>query len=328
MTPPLLAALERYFGETYPYEKLDLLGVPEFTAGGMENPGAITFADDILLLDPKTTSVAQQRELATSLAHELAHMWFGDLVTMKWWDDLWLNESFASWLGGKTTHEVHPEFQMPILELSGTTRAMDSDARLSTRAIRQPVAADANLYQTFDELTYLKGQSLLGMLEHWIGAEPFRRGVSSYMRRHRWGSTEAADLWTALASVTGRGVGAIMANFLDEPGVPLVSVRLLPHGRSCSTSGVSSRQTSRPPRNAGRSPSHSSSPMAPRPTSRPSCSPRPNSALLSHLPSRPSGCTPMPMSVAITAGRSSPLGWPHSCTMPLRDSTRANGSAF
>jgi len=109
--------------------------------------------------------VTQQRKLATTLAHELAHVWFGDLVTMKWWDDLWLNESFASWLGGKTTHEVHPEFHMPILELSGTTHAMDSDARLSTRAIRQPVAADANLHQTFDELTYLKGQSLLGMLE-------------------------------------------------------------------------------------------------------------------------------------------------------------------
>jgi aminopeptidase N len=141
------------------------------------------------------------RELTIEKVNELAHMWFGDLVTMKWWDDLWLNESFASWLGGKTTHEVHPEFQMPILELSGTTHAMDSDARLSTRAIRQPVAPDANLHQTFDELTYLKGQSLLGMLERWIGAEPFRQGVSSYMRRHRWGSTEAADLWTALGSV-------------------------------------------------------------------------------------------------------------------------------
>jgi len=231
ITPPLLTALERYFGRPYPYEKLDLIAVPEFTAGAMENPGAITFADRILLVDPKAASVEQRCELAAVTAHELSHMWFGNLVTLKWWDDLWLNESFASWLGDKTTDAVYPEFHLPLIELSDRAYAMESDARLSTRAIRQPIGSDIKLNQVFDELAYQKGQALLGMVEHWIGDEAFRRGVIAYLDAHRWSNAEAADLWSALSQATGRDVGAILASFLDQPGVPLVSAEILADGQ-------------------------------------------------------------------------------------------------
>ena len=223
-TPPLLAALERYFGRPYPYEKLDLIAVPEFWPGAMENPGAITFRDSILLVDARGASVAQRRGLASINAHELAHMWFGDLVTMEWWDDLWLNESFASWMGDKVTEEVFPEFRVDIDSVQGTQFAMTSDARLATRAIRQPVTALDNLLQSADELAYQKGQSVLGMVEAWVGADAFRKGVLQYLAAHEWKNATAADLWGALARSAGKDVGGMLATFLDQPGVPLVSV--------------------------------------------------------------------------------------------------------
>ena len=159
MTPPLLAALERYFGRPYPYEKLDLIAVPEFWPGAMENPGAITFRDQILLLDPAGASAAQRRTMVEINAHELAHMWFGDLVTMAWWDDLWLNESFASWMGDKVDRRRRSRSSAPSVErrCEGAQRAMNTDARLTTRAIRQPVTALDNLLQAADELAYQKG---------------------------------------------------------------------------------------------------------------------------------------------------------------------------
>ena len=130
ITPRILSALEKYFGRPYPYEKLDLLAVPEFAAGAMENVGAVTFRDEILLMDPASASVRQRYRLASITAHELAHMWFGDLVTMEWWDDVWLNESFASWMGDKITHEIFPQYNVPVRELTGTQDAID---RKSTR---------------------------------------------------------------------------------------------------------------------------------------------------------------------------------------------------
>ena len=231
MTPPILSALEKYFGRPYPYEKLDQIAVPEFWPGAMENAGAVTFADRILLMDPRAVSVQQRRRLAEVMAHELSHMWFGDLVTMKWWDDLWLNESFASWLGDKITNQVYPEFNIPVRELEGRERAYTTDARLSTRAIRQPVTASINLNQLADELAYQKGEAVLGMFERWIGPETFRKGVIEYLGAHEWGSTEASDLWQALSKAAGKDVGSAMATFLDQPGVPLVSAEPLAGGR-------------------------------------------------------------------------------------------------
>jgi alanyl aminopeptidase len=224
VAPPVLAALEKYFGRPYPYAKLDLLAVPEFAAGAMENAGAITFREEILLVDPANVSVRQRQRLAAITAHEMAHMWFGDLVTMEWWDDLWLNESFASWMGDKITHQVFPQYNMPVRELGGTQRAMLTDARLTTRAIRQSVDAFANLDRLFDELAYEKGQSVLGMLETWLGPEVFRKGVNGYLKTHEWKNATAADLWKALSAASGRDVSPATNSFLDQGGVPLVSV--------------------------------------------------------------------------------------------------------
>jgi alanyl aminopeptidase len=222
MTPPLLAALERYFDRQYPYEKLDLIAVPEFTYGAMENPGAITFADRYLLFDPKTMSMDDRRRYAIFAAHEMSHIWFGDLVTMEWWDDLWLNESFASWMGDKISEEVFPDLEVGMSALAGTERAMAFDGLLSTRSIRQPITTMGNLLQSADELAYSKGEAVLGMFEQWMGPETFRRGVLAYLKAHEWGNADAADLWSALSAASGLDVTNAMSTFLDQPGVPLV----------------------------------------------------------------------------------------------------------
>jgi aminopeptidase N len=223
-TPPVLAALERYFGRPYPYEKLDLIAVPEFWPGAMENAGAITFRDTVLLLDTRGASAAQRRLLVEIAAHEMAHMWFGDLVTMEWWDDLWLNESFASWMGNKASAEAYPEFGTQVAAMEGTQIAMGTDARLSTRAIRQPVSSLDNLLQSADELAYQKGQAVLSMVETWVGPDAFRRGVLDYLAAHEWKNAVAADLWNAVSKAAGKDVAGVMATFLDQPGVPLVTV--------------------------------------------------------------------------------------------------------
>jgi alanyl aminopeptidase len=231
LTPPIVAALEKYFGRPYPYAKLDLLAVPEFAAGAMENAGAVTFRDEVLLVDPAAASARQRYRLTSTAAHELAHMWFGDLVTLAWWDDIWLNEAFASWMGDKVTHEVAPQFETPVREILSTQRAMKTDAQRSARAIRQPVDAFDNFDRLFDALAYNKGQAVLGMLETWLGPDTFRRGVLAYLKEHEWKNATAADLWRALSAASGKDIAAATSSFLDQPGVPLVSLEPLPGGK-------------------------------------------------------------------------------------------------
>ena len=231
VAPPILAALERYFGRPYPYRKLDLIAVPEFWPGAMENAGAITFADRALLLDPATAGPKQRRTLVTYLAHEMSHMWFGDLVTMRWWDDLWLNESFASWMGDKISQETFPEFDVPVLEVGARQEALELDSRPSIRAMRQPVGDDVNLDQLADALAYNKGQALLVMFESWLGPEAMQRGVRDYIEHHAWKNTDAADLWSALGKASGRDVAAALGSFVDQPGAPLVTAEPMGDGR-------------------------------------------------------------------------------------------------
>lgn len=231
MCPPLLTAMEKYFGSPYPYDKLDLIAVPEFWPGGMENPGAITFAEGILLLDPATASVGQKRTLAAVASHEFAHMWFGDLVTMEWWDDLWLNESFASWMGDKIVHQVFPEYGLDVAAVRSASGAMVTDARPSTRAIRQPVEATMNLLQIADELAYSKGQAVLGMFEAWLGPDKFREGVIDYITKNAWGNATADDLWTSLTEASKKDFASTMATFLNQPGVPTVKAELTMDGK-------------------------------------------------------------------------------------------------
>ncbi len=232
ITPPLVGALEKYFGRPYPFEKLDLVAVPEYWPGAMENPGEVTFADQILLIDPAAATVAQRRLMIEVTAHELAHMWFGDLVTMAWWDDLWLNESFASWMGDRVTREAFPDTEVEVRSVEGAQRAMNTDARLTTRAIRQPVAAMDNLLQAADELAYQKGEAVLGMFESWLGPDVFQKGIRDYLAAHEWGNAAADDLWKALGAASGKEVGRAMASFLDQPGVPIVSAEVLEGGKS------------------------------------------------------------------------------------------------
>jgi alanyl aminopeptidase len=231
MAPPILDALTRYFGRPYPYEKLDLIAVPEFWPGGMENAGAITFRDDALLLDPETASAASRSTLARYLAHEIAHQWFGVLVTMKWWDDLWLNESFAEWMGDKIADQLFPELRVGVGIQLEREAAFATDAMLSTHAIRKPVTVLDNLLQSADELSYFKGQAVLAMFERWLGPETFRRGVTDYLAAHEWGSAEGSDLWNALSSASGKDVAGALGTFLDQGGVPLVTAKLLPGGQ-------------------------------------------------------------------------------------------------
>ncbi|HET9951584.1 MAG TPA: M1 family aminopeptidase [Candidatus Eisenbacteria bacterium] len=231
MVPPILGALETYFGRRYPFEKLDLLAVPEYVYGAMENPGAVTYSDQFLLFDPKSMSVSQRRTLARFTSHELSHMWFGDLVTMEWWDDLWLNESFAEWMGDKIVTEVYPELDTRVSGLGETEAAYTEDSRLTARTIRQPVTTAANLLSTVDALTYQKGQSVLEMMESWLGPATFRRGVLAYLKEHEWGNAVEADLWRALSKASGRDVGAMGSTYFNQPGIPIVRGELLEDGR-------------------------------------------------------------------------------------------------
>ncbi len=231
MTPPILASLERYFGGRYPYEKMDLIAVPEYWYGAMENPGAITYVDRVLLLDPKTMNDDDRQRLAVDTAHEIAHMWFGDLVTMLWWDDLWLNESFASWMEDEVTNEVFPEFNTPVDQVRSAQGVMEIDSLLTTRAMRQPVKSMDSLLQSADALAYAKGAAVLHMTEGWLGKDVLREGVLIYLKEHADGSATGDDLWNALGKVANKDVKSVLSSFLDQPGVPLVSAVPLPGGR-------------------------------------------------------------------------------------------------
>jgi len=229
-TPPILKALESYFGEPYPYEKLDYIAIPEYWPGAMEHPGAVTWAASLLLLDPDSASLAQRRLLAKVIAHEIAHMWFGNKVTMEWWDDLWLNESFADWMGDKITHEVFPEYRLDLEVIRDGQGVMGADARPTAAAIRRPVESTDTLLQDVG-VQYNKGKAVLGMFEAWIGPEVFRKGVLDYIAANAWGNAVAGDLWKALDAVSEGQVSGPLATFVDQPGLPIVEVEPLGEGR-------------------------------------------------------------------------------------------------
>ena len=230
ITPPLLRTLEKWFGTPYPYEKLDLIAIPEYWPGAMENPGAVTYADGILLVDAKTATVGQRRSLSSVTAHELAHMWFGDLVTMAWWDDLWLNESFADWMGDKATTATYPDLKLELANLQQARKTMLADARPSTKPIRRPVETTDNLMEGVG-LAYNKGKLVLGMFERWIGPEVFRKGVNEYLRENAWGNATSDDLWAALRDASGKDVDAALGTFIEQSGFPRVTATPLEDGR-------------------------------------------------------------------------------------------------
>jgi alanyl aminopeptidase len=231
-TPALVAALEEYFGTEYPYDKLDVIAVPDFASGAMENAGAITFREPLLLVGPNAPE-EQRRGFTAVMAHELAHMWFGDLVTMPWWDDIWLNEAFATWMASKIVARTHPDMRSELGQLAGVHHAMGQDSLEAARRIRQPIDTDHDIRNAFDSITYSKGGGVLAMFEAWIGEDVFRDGVRLYLQRHRFATATSDDLLGALSEVAGRDVGTPFHTFLDQPGVPLVEARL-----ECDASGA------------------------------------------------------------------------------------------
>ncbi|HXX67292.1 MAG TPA: M1 family metallopeptidase [Polyangiaceae bacterium] len=228
----LAERLGEYFDLRYPYAKLDLVAVPDFAAGAMENPGLITFRDSLLLVERDRVTTALKRSQAAVIAHELAHQWFGDLVTMRWWDDIWLNEGFATWAQAKVVDEWKPGFGATLEQIAGVQGVMDLDALASARAVRQPVRSTGEAAEAFDGLTYDKGAAVLRMLEAWLGADTFRRGIQRYIHQNAWKNANADDLFEALDYVSTQKVGKLASAFLDEPGVPQVLARW-----SCNASG-------------------------------------------------------------------------------------------
>jgi aminopeptidase N len=218
----LLGYYNEYFGHKYPLPKLDLIAVPGGFGGAMENWGGITFFESHLLFDPATSAPDAQRGVFIVLAHEMAHQWFGDLVTMAWWDNLWLNEGFASWMQAKAAEHFHPQWQVWLNASAEKQYAMVADERRTTHAIQQTVANESEAAAAFDGITYSKGQAFIRMLESYLGEDAFRAGIRRYMAAHAYSNSTTADLWTALAATSGKPVADIAAGYTEQAGVPLV----------------------------------------------------------------------------------------------------------
>jgi alanyl aminopeptidase len=223
---PQLSALERYFGIAYPYAKLDVVAVPDFGGGAMENAGLVTFREQLLLLDPKSVNESQRRSSTYVMAHEFAHQWFGDLVTMYYWDDIWLNEAFATWMGNRIVAELHPQQRADVTSLLGVDEAMNADAQVSARMIRQPIQTSHDIISAFDSITYSKGGAVLGMFERYLGPEVFRSGVQRYVQAHADANASTDDLLGALDASAGKDVKTAFNSFLTQVGVPLVEAEV------------------------------------------------------------------------------------------------------
>ena len=223
----LLSFYNEYFGIPYPMEKLDHIALPDFAAGAMENWGAITYRETALLVDPQNSSAATRQRVAEVVAHEMAHMWFGDLVTMEWWDDLWLNESFASWMGTKAVDWLFPEWRMWTQFVNmDTSRALSLDGLENTHPIEQPVENPAEVSQLFDAISYSKGASVIRMLEQFLGAEVFRQGLNRYLSDHQYRNARTEDLWHALEQASGQPVASIMDTWTKQPGYPVIKTQI------------------------------------------------------------------------------------------------------
>jgi aminopeptidase N len=223
--PELVSRLEKYFGIPYPYDKLDLLVIPLF-GGAMENAGLVTFGRRIILARPEEERLARQREFASVAAHELAHMWFGDLVTMKWWDDIWLNESFASWMADKIVEGWKQDWDVPVDRVDERNQAIGTDRLVSARRIRQPIESRDDIQNAFDAITYEKGSAILNMLEQWIGSERFQKGVQRHLSGHAGGNADVDEFLAAVSKEAGRDVAPVFRSFVDQGGIPLVTFGL------------------------------------------------------------------------------------------------------
>jgi aminopeptidase N len=212
-----------YFGIPYPLPKLDLIALPDFEAGAMENFGAITYRETDLLIDEKTASVGSKEEVASVIAHEMAHQWFGDLVTMQWWDNIWLNEGFATWMSNKPVAAMHPEWNIDQRVISGLDGTLNLDAQATTRPIRAKADTPAEINQMFDGIAYGKASDVLLTVENYLGKETFRKGVHAYLSAHLYGNATAEDFWNAQTATSHKPVDKIMESLVIQPGEPLLT---------------------------------------------------------------------------------------------------------
>jgi aminopeptidase N len=213
-----------YFTIKYPYGKLDVLGVPDFAAGAMENTAAIFYRETDLLADAASASVSTRKNIASVLAHEMAHQWFGDLVTMEWWDDIWLNEGFATWMANLPLAAWKPDWNIPVDEELENQQALGIDSLKSTRAVHSRVDTPAEIEEAFDVIAYQKGAAVLRMIEAYVGGDTFKNGVNAYLQAHAYANATSQDFWSAIATASGKPVDKIMPSFVTQPGVPLVRV--------------------------------------------------------------------------------------------------------
>ena len=228
-SPKLMNILEDYFRVPYPYPKLDLIEVP-VGGGAMENPGLITFSQRINLARPGTDTPQFLRRAVNVEAHEFAHLWFGDLVTTAWWDDIWLNEAFATWMTFKAVDQFAPAWNIAAERVASMDRAMRADSLLSARRIRQPIDSEGDIENVFDAITYQKGAAVIGMFEQWVGGESFRKGVKRYLTAHADGNATAADFLAAISAEGGKDVAPAFSTFLDQGGLPLISMKVACEG--------------------------------------------------------------------------------------------------
>ena len=227
-----MAYYDKYFGIKYPYGKLDLIGLPDFSAGAMENTGCITFREVILLIDEKQGSADLKKTISTVISHEMAHQWFGDLVTMAWWDDIWLNEGFATWMESKPVEAWKPEWNLDLDDVSATGGALNVDALANTRPIRQAADTPAQIQELFDGIAYGKTAAVLRMLEAYLGPEAFRAGVNAYLQKHQYANATAVDFWDAQAKTSKKPVDQIMPTWVKQAGAPMVNVKTQCSGNS------------------------------------------------------------------------------------------------
>ena len=220
-----LTYYDTYFGIKYPMPKLDLIGIPDFEAGAMENFGAITYRETALLLDDKESSTNARKHVAVTVAHEMAHQWFGDMVTMQWWDNLWLNEGFATWMENKAVNDWKREWHVPQDVADDLNDTLNYDAVRTTRTIRAQASTPAEISEMFDGIAYGKAGAVIGMVENWVGPEVFRAGVHNYLAAHLYANATAEDFWNAQTANAKQPVDQVMRSFVDKPCVPLLTFK-------------------------------------------------------------------------------------------------------